>query len=434
MDENIRQYFVRTDTIRFAQESSINSFAIIGLKGAGKTTVYRALTEDWASAGTKRISVGLTTESIGLERQFGQLNCLQFERSVRSGMMFFVLKLLDEQAASPIKDDSLSSWFGRKERLLRGSRLASLLSTVNNLSVMGIGVGWKGDDDKVFEPISDTEDRSVQNLLSSLNGSGLRVRIVVDDPDRLFAAGHVVDAHLLAGYILGTNWISSRFDFVQFVHVLKSNVYDALWDVEELANLPHDYYHYLGWSRAELISLVAARLQYSGVKEQEIFSPSLAECVDEIIPLIRNGPRDLLRYLEIILKSGADKRVTASSVRESQALFKREARRQMESVYSHVYEGVDLFATAMFEGASTIRVGDFERRFHSLRLESRPHGLDYGQHWLKSADRAVRALVEAGVVDFTLGERWVRPFEKDYFRFSSRERTCRLRPNAVFCS
>lgn len=432
-DLEIEKYFVPTKSIQAAHRSKRPTIAIVGLKGSGKTTLYRSLAEGWNEVPSS-IPIGLANDSVAFESYFDKINCLQFEQSVRTGMMLFILRALDEHKDGFGEDPKFSLWLRRKEKLLDASgKVARLLKRFQGLSLMGVGLNFKaGEAPQRFSPLTKPETDELESILDDFGQNGPGIHIIIDDPDRLFTKGTSFDPHLLAGYILGTNFIASRFSFVRFTHVVKSSVFDNLQDVEEMANLPYDYFNYVSWSRSELIDLIRARISYCGADAADLFEDPVNFAVDIFLTKIRNGPRDILRYIEIILKSAPDAKVSEQTIVEHAAAFKQEARRQMSSVYGTLYEGIESFSEYIFADAATITVESFYGLFQRARLESKPSGVSYGQPWLKSAERALRALVDAGLVDVRTGTDWVRPFEETYFRFDTRSMSALIRPNAVF--
>jgi hypothetical protein len=432
-DVNIENYFVETGSINAVRTSTSDGVAIIGLKGTGKTTLYRSLVEQWQGHDGFH-TVGLSNDTASFEAYFDQINCLQFERSVRVGMAFFLLKLVDKHIVADSSWSGIPAWIDRKNKLFApGSRALEILKRFQGLSIMGVGLTLRApDNNSAFEPVTSDEADEVLDLLKSFNGGDRRLRVVIDDPDRLFTKGTTFDPHLLAGYILGTNALARELDYVNFVHVIKSNVYDSLSDVEEISNLPYDYFRYIGWTKKELSNLLSERIRYSDVSPDDLFEDPEGYGLDLFLDRIRNGPRDLLRYIEIILKSSPTAKIGRDTIVANEERFRHEARRQMESVYSIHYTGIESFLTHMFASGSTLPVSSFIERFEVARMESRPHAVDYKQGWLRTGERSLRALLDAGVVDAFMQGRWVRPYEQDYFRFNARAPDALIRRNSVF--
>src|SRR5258707_418347 len=102
---------------------------------------------------------------------------------------------------------SLDSWIERKNRLLNpAGKIASLLKRFQGFSIMGVGLTLKpGERVESFKPLPSRDHSALIRLLKEFGDAGNRIRIVIDDPDRLFTRGSTFDPQLLAGYILGTS-------------------------------------------------------------------------------------------------------------------------------------------------------------------------------------------------------------------------------------
>jgi energy-coupling factor transporter ATP-binding protein EcfA2 len=436
-DQQIRSYYVETAALKRIRQSNVPSIGMVGLKGSGKTTLFRLLTEAWVEEpGT--IRVGLAPDRSEFEGYADRLNCLQFANSVRSGMAIFLAELIDENIKLlPAEERSrLTAWIERKAAIFKpGTVAVDLLKRLRGLQILGCGLeigdaSERGNEFKL-QRIPTVESSAIWSLLTDFQSYNIRIRIVVDDPDRLFTHNGKGDPHLLAGYILGTNEISKSLRYVQFVHIIKSNVLQELNTVEEIANLPHDYFDYISWSRDELQKLIESRISYANLAPTDVFIDPVSDAVSVISEQIRNGPRDTLRYLEIILKSSPNAKVSIDTISNSNSKFKRSARQQMEAVYNTLYEGIEPFLNAMFSGGAEITYVKFRDRFLELRLSSQPSGVEYGADWLRSSDRAFRALIEAGTVDVKTDEGWKRPYEAGYFLFDFGENAL-VRRNSVF--
>lgn len=433
-DNNIKNYFVLTDAIRAASDLTAPSRAIVGLKGAGKTTLYRALVEQWTPQ-PDITTVGLSASDATFDTYFEKVNCLQFEASVKVGMLLFLLRLINENIDQFGGHGSPTDWAERTKLLFNPTqKIGALLNRFQGFSVMGVGLTLRpGERIETFQPLQRDDLQELVRVLKDFGASGRKIRVVIDDPDRLFTRGTNFDPHLLAGYILGTNYVATELEFVQFIHVLKSSVYDMLRDVEEMANLPIDYFNYISWQTKELSQIIQSRLIFSNTSEEDVFQDSSADVISMAIAEIRNGPRDLLRYFEIALKSQAhSERISIGSLSDSLKSFRDEARRQMESAYTSVYPGIESFVEAVFLDSSELTVSEFLSKFERMRIDSEPSNIDYGSHWLKRGERALRALTDAGIIDVRIHGGWVRPFEATYFRFNSRDRDARIRINSVF--
>lgn len=436
-DQEIQSYYVETAALKRIQNSKTPAIGMVGLKGSGKTTLFRLLTETWLEE-PGVIRVGLAPDRSEFEGYAERLNCLQFANSVRTGMAILLAELIDKkiELLPPQDRSNLAPWAERKAAIFKpGTVAVDLLKRFRGLQILGCGfeIGDSADRDHSLKirQIPKADNSAIWSLLEDFQKYNIQIRIVVDDPDRLFTFNGKGDPDLLAGYILGTNEISKLLRYVQFVHIIKSNVFQELISVEEIANLPDDYFDYISWSEDELSKLVKSRMDYAQISPDEIFSDPMKDSINIIAEQIRNGPRDTLRYLEIILKSNNNAKVSIDTITATSGRFKRAARRQMETVYSSLYDGIEPFLGAIFSKARELSYAEFRETFLSLRMASQPAGVDYGSDWLKSSDRAFRALIEAGTVDVQTEDGWKRPYEKGYFSFDFGENAT-VRLNSIF--
>lgn len=436
-DQEIRSYYVATAALKRIQKSKTPSIGMVGLKGSGKTTLFRLLTESWIEE-SKIIRVGIAPDRSEFEAYAERVNCLQFANSVRAGMAIFLADLIDQNIKIlPAQDRSnLAPWAARKAAIFQpGTVAVDLLKRFRGLQILGCGFeigdsASRGNEFKIRQ-MPEEENSAIWSLLEEFQKHNIQIRIAIDDPDRLFTVNGKGDPHLLAGYILGTNEISKSLRYIQFVHIIKSNVFQELSTVEEIANLPYDYFDYISWSEDELRQLIESRISYASVSPNDIFTDPVSDTVSIVAGQIRNGPRDTLRYLEIILKSHQGAMISIDTIESNLSNFKRAARRQMETVYSSLYEGIELFLAAIFSESPELTYEEFREKFLSLRMSSQPNGVDYASNWLKSSDRAFRALIEAGTVDVKTGLGWKRPYEAGYFLFDIEDKA-KVRPNSIF--
>ncbi|MDP3379119.1 MAG: hypothetical protein Q8S53_12215 [Brevundimonas sp.] len=428
-DDSIRNYFVDTRVAQGVRARRSGSMGLVGLKGTGKTTLFRALTQEWFPE-PDVVTIPISPTSSAFESANAKANCLQFEQSVRRGMAIMLLDRLDGTA---LHSGNLGSeWLKRRAALLSETgAVGKVLRRFKGFSVLGCGMQWNAEaSDEADFSLSPQDDNRVLEHLRAATSAGINIRVVLDDADRLFTRQTKLDVELMSGYVLGTHSLSAKIPGLVFVNILKSHVYEAMKSIEEIANLPIDYFSHILWTRDELVEVLDSRMSYAGVGVSDIFEDDKAVCVDLMIESIRNGPRDLLRYIEIILKASASAKISKLSIETHRHEFKRKAREQMKTVYNGIYDGIDALATTAI--GPKLTVGEFHTRFDEARMASEPASVDYKAPWLSSGASALRAMLEAGVLDVQVDGRWLRPFDQGYFTFDPDEPTGAIRVNAVF--
>lgn len=430
IDGRAKDYFVDTGVAQRLRQRLSGGAGLVGLKGTGKTTLFRALGESWLpDSGVITISISPSTSD--LETSSEKTNCLQFEQSVRRGMAISILDRLNtENAKSGHLDNNW--WIQRSAILDPKSRIGSALRRFKGFSILGCGIQWNGErSGEVDFALTAQDDSNVLNLLRTATARGLRVRVVLDDPDRLFTRQGSLDSNLMAGYILGTQALANEVPGLIFINIIKGHVYEAIRDVEEVASLPYDYFSHISWELEELVEMLSNRIQYAGVAPDDVFDGDQEGLTDQLLGEIRNGPRDLLRFIEIIMKSAPNAKVSFETISANRSAFRRAAREQMRTVYGDVYQNLEALAGHLV-GPQGVSVSDFHARFKEARMASEPAAVDFKASWIVSAGSALRAMIEAGVVDILQGNRWLRPFERDYFQFDPDDQTAQIRLNAVF--
>lgn len=430
IDGRVRNYFVDTWVAQRLRQRTTGAAGLVGLKGTGKTTLFRALGEGWLPD-DQVITIPISPSTSEFETSSEKTNCLQFEQSVRRGMAISILDRLSKENAKSWGLDP--DWWRQRAAILDPrERVGSALRRFKGFSILGCGIQWNGEKTGEAEfSLTAQDDSKVIELLRRATEKGLRVRVVLDDPDRLFTRQGGLDANLMAGYILGTQALANEVPGLVFINIIKGHVYEAVRNVEEISSLPHDYFSHLSWDLEELSEMLHSRMQYAGVDNSDVFDGDPRLLIEQLLSEVRNGPRDLLRFIEIIMKSAPDAKVSIATIAANRAAFRRSAREQMRTVYGDVYQNLEILA-AHLVGAEGVSVAEFHARFKEARMASEPAAVDFKASWLGSASSALRAMIEAGVVDVLCGNRWVRPFERDYFLFDQDDQSARLRLNAVF--
>ncbi len=182
--------------------------------------------------------------------------------------------------------------------------LLDRLKGLQGISIFGCVIILRVPDEirkQEFIAIGKNESAPAIKLLKKIVDSCYSINIVTDDADRIFG-GESLNKHLLGGFILGCSDLKNEVNGITIVHILKSHVKESLYSIEEFTNRSTRLTTYISWSDAELVELLMKRLKYSKLQWNNVFSISKEDFVEVVSPRLRNGPRDLLRYVDLILQ------------------------------------------------------------------------------------------------------------------------------------
>ena len=222
--------------------------------------------------------------------------------------------------------------------------LKELAGRVGGISVLGCGFTLNNPQSSVLVGLEgDTRLSAARQVLKDICSHGIKVRIVVDDPEQVFSASKELDTHLVGGFCLAAMRLSSSIDNVKVVTLLKSHIYyPLLRQIDDLGKYP-DHAGRLSWSRDELIKVVDRRLSWAQVKWTDAFKGQEAQgrkLVTSMMSEIRNGPRDLLRWIYFALQHSQGVAIGKSHVDGSRSRMAVDSLSELESSFASEYEGI----------------------------------------------------------------------------------------------
>ena len=78
---------------------------------------------------------------MAFETYIEKVNCLQFESSVRTGMLLYLLQLIDKNISEFSPENDLPGWIDRKNKILDPKGKAfDLLKRFQGFSILGAGL------------------------------------------------------------------------------------------------------------------------------------------------------------------------------------------------------------------------------------------------------------------------------------------------------
>lgn len=180
-------------------------------------------------------------------------------------------------------------------------------------------------------------------------------------------------------------------------------------------NLPSDFVTHYGWEVEELRAVVEKRCEFASVKWTDVFSFGKEEFEDFIRSRVRNGPRDMLRLLELGFVVARQELLSIAHLQSVDRKYKSFAYRQMTSVYESIFPGLGEFLRAIFEDADALTEQEFAKRYDELSLESFPNAELYRSFGFKNSREALSSVIDAGCIDIKSSGTIKFPYEEIYY-------------------
>ena len=426
-DAHLKDYLVKTKTYETVFASPHKLDLVVGLKGSGKSSLFNTLTErfDERRGESKLIRIGISPTDATWTGELQKVNILQFSNSAKHGLAVYILRHLTENLES-LPDRARIA----KEVLRPASALLTRLKSLQGISIFGCGVSFKAPDEgAAFKPVPKGEMTSAVSLLKKLVATGFRVEVVTDDADRIFG-GNVVDKHLLAGFILGCGDLKRQIDGLSVVHILKSHVKELLFTIEEFTNLSTRAIQYIAWEPEELLKLIQRRLEFAEIEWTDVFGCTRTQLMEFLVPKLRNGPRDLLRYIDIVLQGKKlGEKMSLRDFESKEQDYKLLAFQQMQVVYGDVFNNIGDFVRELFKKKGELTLAAFKEEYEKMRMESRPSALIYNQTSFSDHKEAFKSITESGCVDLSDAEEWIPPYREKYYTTMSHNKVTKIRMN-----
>ena len=133
------------------------------------------------------------------------------------------------------------------------------------ISILGCGFTLPvGSNPRTFIGLIEEKDvTNARRVLTDICEAGVRIRIVVDDPEYVFSVGRDLDVHMLGGFCLAALALSNAIPTLKVIGLFKSHVYYPV--VERIPDLSNytDHMTPLCWNEDELVLLIDSRLKSS---------------------------------------------------------------------------------------------------------------------------------------------------------------------------
>ncbi|KRD12495.1 ATPase [Flavobacterium sp. Root901] len=354
-DENLAEYFYDNGVLKNIISSPL-SFLILGRKGAGKTAVFKYLTEkkeDFLSEKDLLVSLSFDDYNWNIHSLL-QNNEKADSLSYRQSWKFIILietikairnwyiknnksapkeiekahKLLEKLFDSPVP--SIYQIIGNKLLSLSGLKLPKAGLDLEDGSFDSIelnGGEVSFEDVKKNETLQQHLSENIQNIINSLEKalqsqkeSDLKVFICFDRVDEAWDdVSFDSSRRVIAGLISACDALTSQYKgFVRPIVFLREDIFEVL-SLNDSNKLREDCGQLLHWNKISIQKMVLSRVNYFATTNQENTYSSLEEIFENremrqrakplnyIIKRTMMRPRDLIAFLNQIISSMRDK-------------------------------------------------------------------------------------------------------------------------------
>jgi hypothetical protein len=204
---------------------------------------------------------------------------------------------------------------------------------------------------------------------------------------------------------------------------MKTHVYHPVaLAVEDFSKYP-DHMVRLTWTKPELVGMVERRLSAASLRVEDLFkakkpSDGKQMMIEEMLPNLRNGPRDLLRWLDLALAANRDTQITSAHIEGVASKTSRDAFAEMERAHFESYPELGSVVKTIFKTTTVkeFRPHDFEEHIRNLLISDKDMQALSNMPWMqrRSSTMLPAVLFEAGALSFRKGTDIVLPFEESY--------------------
>ena len=412
-DHDVLSYTVETESIARCFSSDAPLTMLLGMKGVGKSTAFKNMT----SKDRDRFLVAGFAP--GAER---------FKRlpNVQPGLFrerFYALFLVGALALARDRDEvsaeerkGISAALGSLRSIIRqiGSAAKAGRSRIKGGSAFGFGLSFDLSEDE--EKKLDKFDRDgAKQRLQALSSKGVFIRLFIDDPEQSLPPGeHGKNA--LIGLVLAANEINVNFKGVVGVTVLlKTHIYHAIADYEELANVLPARRGILSWQQDELLAAVDERLAFAEIDYTDVSSRTKPDLKDEVIRVLRNGPRDLFAWISLAGQSAKRSKLSMDDFTNTKKETGNFSLNQVSTAYTETVPTLRRLIQIIFSRENQeVTLETLIQHVADLRTNNQEFIELTSRNILETSSDYPRFFLDAGLLQLTLHATVVEPFDAKY--------------------
>jgi hypothetical protein len=424
IDDNLKSYYVTTAAISEIAGFDSSRAIVVGLKGIGKTAAFRYFTE---FENTPDVVIGINSDRFSLHLPNNNLHFATCRKQFQHDLVMEALRAVNQQRAK-LKGKVSAQLLDKAERQFNSytDMLRRFSARVQGfgVSIVGCGftlpIGTTGVQVAVgLQKEADLE--KPLKLLKDICACGVRIRLVIDDPEQVFSASRELDTHLVGGFCLAALRLAALVPGLKIIALLKTHIYyPILREVDDLRNHP-DHMGRLSWSKKELVELISDRLRWSKSNWTEIFAGSEVEArrlVNSMCESVRNGPRDLLRGVDLALQNAKAGKIDARVVGSCKKNMSLSSLGELESAHSAHYPRIRAVIKAIFGKSSDHKftLSELKQHIGNLLIRDTEMIALSRMPWMQmeTSETLPELLFEAGALALGAGDRLMLPYEEHY--------------------
>jgi hypothetical protein len=423
-DGQLSRYITDTEAIKALKDYKNPAVVAVGLKGIGKSSAYRALTE--FGKFENEVVIGIDPNKFALHLPKKDLSYTSFRKQFEHELVVEALRSIVERAF--VLEANVS---GIKTLIAEAKRhQQSYVEAVKNFLGRGGGISFAGfgfsvgkADSPVLVGLRPQEDiQAAQETLRALCRKGVKVRVVVDDPEQVFSASASLDVNLVGGFCLAAITLSHDVENLKIIALMKPHVYQPVMrSVDDLTRYPYHMIR-LRWTHEELIKIIQRRLDAEGQKWTDVFEGTEASAKkmlrDELEKITRNGPRDLLRSLDAALESSTNGKASKVLLQTSRERAAQGSLDELTSAYNALYPDLGDVVSAIFRNSAekSFTLEELRNHIQTLQMKDPDMKAVSKLKWMQAQNTKTlpNLLLETGVIAFRHANKTILPFEEQY--------------------
>lgn len=424
-DPDLNAYFTKNAAIRELEGFVSRRCLAVGLKGIGKTAAFRYLAEFDRSPD---VVVGINRRDYRFFLDGTAVHWANAQALFEDDLVMEALRAL------------IASSLGRKisAQRLRAAKqlfgtykdaLGRVIKSIGGVNILGVGFTRLRPQNQPPAGLQlEAETRKAQELLREICIQGVKVRIVIDDPETIFHSGPELNPHLLGGLFLAALRLSGTIPNFKVIILIKTHIYyPVVTRMEELDKFPGAMLH-LGWKREELLQVLERRLQWAHGAWPDYVDGDDNTAKELIRTAIggrlRTGPRELLRWSELAIRGSPSGKISLESIEASRAELAQYSLRALEAAFSDQYPGLGEVIRRLFHDFPSREFTPRDLEDHILQVMTQDDEMMHlrSHQWLRRLTNRTlpKTLLESGALSFKLDKELVLPYEdrydEDHFR------------------